>query len=255
MQVNIFIIYDKRNKIIRNKTIRVQITIDPPPRNAYIYFHNSFNHYRLVDYPTILIPGNQRCSKRSYPPSLCIMENHRLQPSPSVSSSFLLRPMPLSFLHIFCSGFPLLSEINNNTAVTNPLFSTALVKSRSENSLSKTIPSVALTSKVSRHMISGNWLSLIRPNSFIIVSARKKVIAMEARRGDRVSTFLSFPLPSSFPHRSRTRKRKKKFEISPGKWTIVSCSRFFELEGKVDREGESFSLWYEHPSSEGWREG
>lgn len=230
--------------------IRVQITIDPPPRNAYIYSHNSFNHYRLVDYPTILIPGNQRCSKRSYPPSLCIMENHRLQPSPSVSSSFLLRPMPLSFLHIFCSGFPLLSEINNNTAVTNPLFSTALVKSRSENSLSKTIPSVALTSKVSRHMISGNWLSLIRPNSFIIVSARKKVIAMEARRGDRVSPFLSFPLPSSFPHRSRTRKRKKKFEISPGKWTIVSCSRFFELEGKVDREGESFSLWYEHPSSE-----
>lgn len=235
--------------------IRVQITIDPPPRNAYIYSHNSFNHYRLVDYPTILIPGNQRCSKRSYPPSLCIMENHRLQPSPSVSSSFLLRPMPLSFLHIFCSGFPLLSEINNNTAVTNPLFSTALVKSRSENSLSKTIPSVALTSKVSRYMISGNWLSLIRPNSFIIVSARKKVIAMEARRGDRVSPFLSFPLPSSFPHRSRTRKRKKKFEISPGKWTIVSCSRFFELEGKVDREGESFSLWYEHPSSEGWREG
>lgn len=234
--------------------IRVQITIDPPPRNAYIYSHNSFNHYRLVDYPTILIPGNQRCSKRSYPPSLCIMENHRLQPSPSVSSSFLLRPMPLSFLHIFCSGFPLLSEINNNTAVTNPLFSTALVKSRSENSLSKTIPSVALTSKVSRHMISGNWLSLIRPNSFIIISARKS--DRDGSEAGRPSFPVSLFSPTFFfPPSISNEKKKKKFEISPGKWTIVSCSRFFELEGKVDREGESFSLWYEHPSSEGWREG
>lgn len=84
-------------------------------------------------------------------------------------------------------------------------------------------------------MISGNWLSLIRPNSFIIISARKKVIAMEARRGDRVSLF--FPT-FFFPPSISNEKKKKKFEISPGKWTIVSCSRFFELEGKVDMEGE-----------------
>lgn len=142
------------------------------------------------------------------PLSLCIMENHRLQPSPSVSSSFLLRPMPLSFLHIFCSGFPLLSEINNNTAVTNPLFSTALVKSRSENSLSKTIPSVALTSKVSRHMISGNWLSLIRPNSFIIISARKS--DRDGSEAGRPSFPVSLFSPTFFSPPSISNEKKKK---------------------------------------------
>lgn len=64
------------------------------------------------------------------------------------------------------------------------------------------------------------------------------------------SSFLFFPNPFFF-HR-----KEKKFEIS-SKWTIVSCSRFSELEGKVveeGREGErqrKFSLWHEHPSSEG----
>lgn len=131
-----------------------------------------------------------------------LWKTNRLQPSPSVSF-FLPRSMPLSFLHIFCSGFPLLSEINNNTAVTNPLFSTALVKSCSENSLSDHFEFDALTSKVIS--VSGNWLSLIRPNSFIISACKSN---RGGELGDRLFLVSLFSYSFFFPS-----KREKIWNI------------------------------------------
>lgn len=139
--------------------------------------------------------------------------------------------MPLSFLHIFCSGFPLLSEINNNTAVTNPLFSTALVKSRSENSLSFR---AFLTSNVAtvwpprRREIGYRW-----SKTGFFHSARKSNLG-----GGEASWASSFS-PTFFFSIDLERKKKRKQKSR----NINRFPRFFELEGKVgwrERDRESF---------------